>query len=129
MEVEDAANHIAKHDQSRMRGFVIGLTGRYRCHTCLEELKNHRFPIHDSTPQIRCKTYEDNVSCVKLANEHKSRPRTKHFAMRLHHFRSCVVNKQITVEHVSTKDQLADTFTKPLPKTQFNILCNKPMGW
>ena len=69
------------------------------------------------------------MSCVKLANEHKSRPRTKHFAIRLHHFRSYVVNKQITVEHISTKDQLADIFTKPLPKTQFNILRDKLMGW
>ena len=95
----------------------------------LEELDKYGFPVHKSTPQIRCRTYEDNMSCVTLANEHKTRPRTKHFAIRLHHFRSYVVNKKITVEHISTKEQMADIFTKPLPKPQFSILRDELMGW
>ena len=88
----------------------------------LEDLKGNGLPIHHSTPIIKCRTFEDNMSCVKLANNHKSRPRTKHFALRLHHFRSHIVRKIITIEHVSTKDQLADIFTKPLPKAQFTKL-------
>ena len=95
----------------------------------LEELQKFGFPIHNSTPKIQCRTFEDNLSCVTLANEHKTRPRTKHMAIRLHHFRSYVVKKQITVEHISTKNQLADLLTKPLPKPQFSKLRDMIMGW
>ena len=95
----------------------------------LEDLKGHSLPLHASTPIIKCRTFEDNMSCVKMANNHKTRPRTKHLSIRLHHFRSHIVKKLITVEHVSTKNQLADIFTKPLPKSQFCILRQKIMTW
>ena len=95
----------------------------------LEELQKYNFPIHSSTPKIHCRTYEDNMSCVKMANLHKTRPRTKHLAIRLHHFRSHVVNKTISIEHISTKHQLGDLFTKPLPKPQFCKLRDIIMGW
>ena len=85
----------------------------------LEDLQSHSLPIHCPTPIIKCRTFEDNMSCVKMANNHKTRPRTKHLSLRLHHFRSHIVRKIITVEHISTKHQLADIFTKPLPKVQF----------
>ena len=47
----------------------------------LEELEQIGFPVHKSTPKIQCRTFEDNMSCVTLANEHKTRPRTKHLAI------------------------------------------------
>ena len=95
----------------------------------LKELQSMNFPVHHNTPQIQCRTFEDNMSCVKIANNHRTRPRTKHLSIRLHHFRSHVVNKVITIEHISTKNQLADIFTKPLPKPSFNTLSTKLMGW
>ena len=69
------------------------------------------------------------MSCVKLANVHRTRPRTKHLSLRLHHFRSHIINKSITVEHISTKEQIADIFTKPLPRPQFQHLRRKLMLW
>lgn len=95
----------------------------------LEELKSHGFKIHKTTPKVVCRTFEDNMSCVKIATNHKTRPRTKHLAIRLHHFRSFVLNKTITIEHISTKEQTADIFTKPLPKPQFEKLRQKLMYW
>jgi hypothetical protein len=95
----------------------------------LEELHEHGLPIHKNTPTFRCKTFEDNQSCISIATNHKNRPRTKHFALKLHHFRSYIVNKTISVEHISTKEQLADIFTKPLPKVQFEYLRKKIMHW
>ena len=85
----------------------------------LEELESNKLPIHKVTPKIVCKTFEDNQSCVKIAADHKSWPRTKHLSIRLHHFRSYVVNKRITIQYINTKEQIADLFTKPLPKPQF----------
>ena len=95
----------------------------------MEDLKTHGLPLHASTPVIRCRTFEDNMSCVKLATNHITRPRTKHLSLRLHHFRSHIVKKTITVEHVSTSNQVADIFTKPLPLPQFSKLRDILMSW
>ena len=95
----------------------------------LEDLSARGFPVHKTTPKFMCKTFEDNQSCIRIATDHRIRPRSKHFAMRLHHFRSYIVNRTITVEHVDTKSQIADLLTKPLPKTQFRILRSKIMNW
>ena len=95
----------------------------------MEELKKKGFDIHHPTPKITCRTFEDNQSCIEIATNHKTRPHTKHLSVRLHHFRSHVVSKAITIEHVSTKEQLADTFTKPLARVQFSKLRDRLMGW
>ena len=95
----------------------------------LDDLKSNALPIHGSTPIVKCRTFEDNMSCVKMANNHKNRPRTKHLSLRLHHFRSHIIRKIITVEHISTKEQIADIFTKPLPKHQFCKLRDPLMSW
>ena len=95
----------------------------------LEELKARNFPIHQATPKVKCKVFEDNGSCIEIATNHKTRPGTKHLSARLHHFRSHTLNKTITVEHVSTKHQLADVFTKALPRDQYMCLRNQIMGW
>ena len=95
----------------------------------LQELQKFNFYIHPKTPTIQCRTFEDNMSCIKLATNHRNRCCTKHLAIWLHHFCSHVVNKTISIEHVSTKNQIADLFTKPLPKHLFSKLSSKLMGW
>ena len=39
------------------------------------------------TPTTTCRVFEDNVGALELANTPKIRPRTKHLAVQLHHFR------------------------------------------
>ena len=95
----------------------------------LEDLKSYGLPIHGSTPVVKCRTFEDNMSCVNMANTHKTRPRTKHLCIRLHHFRSHILRKTITVEHISTKEQIADILTKPLARPQFEKLRDPLMSW
>jgi hypothetical protein len=95
----------------------------------LEELQDHGFDVHHPTPKITCPTFEDNKSCIEIATNHKTRARTKHLSVRLHHFRSHVVNKTITTEHISTKHQTADMFTKALPRDQFEDLRNCLLCW
>ena len=94
----------------------------------LQELKTKGFVFNVNTPQINCKVFEDNKSCIEIATNHRTRPRTKHLSVRLHHFRSHVISKTISINHVSTKQQIADIFTKPLPKDQFQLLSSKLMG-
>ena len=94
----------------------------------LNELKQRKFPVIHRTPKVTCKVFEDNKSCLEIATNHKSRPRTKHLSVRLHHFRSYVVSGLIDIVHVSTVDQLADIFTKPLSEQPFLHLRNRLMG-
>ena len=64
-----------------------------------------------------------------MANSHKLRPRTKHLAVQLHHFRQYILNATITVEKVATKFQRADIFTKALPRQTFQYLRCTILGW
>ena len=66
-------------------------------------------------PTTACRVFEDNVGALELANAHKLRPRTKHLAVQLHHFRQYILNGMIKVEKIATKFQRADAFTKALP--------------
>jgi hypothetical protein len=95
----------------------------------MQELKEKQFDLFLPTPKVVCRTFEDNQSCIEIATNHKTRPRTKHLSVRLHHFRSHVVAKSITIEHISTKEQIADMFTKPLARPQFCKLRDRLMGW
>ena len=95
----------------------------------IKDLKGKGFSIPFPNPKIQCRTFEDNKSCIKIATNHKTRARTKHLSVKLYHFRSYVVNKTISIEHLSTTDQIADISTKPLPIKQFTYLRDKLMGW
>jgi len=94
----------------------------------LEELK----PVIDlyvPTPRVHCKVFEDNTACIAMASAKKFSPRTKHIALKYHHFRSAVNEGKIKIFHVDTNEQIADIFTKPLKIDQFRYLRQKLMGW
>jgi hypothetical protein len=95
----------------------------------MNELTSRKFNFPFPTPTVRCKVFEDNMSCIEIATNHRSRSRTKHLSVRLHHFRSHILNKTITIEHINTKEQSAGMFTKPLGREQFGKLRTKLMRW
>ena len=96
----------------------------------LQELRANAFPIPFTKAQIHCRTFEDNAACIEVAtSKAKIRPRTKHLAVRLFHFRDHIEKGLISIEHVPSRDQLADIFTKPLPRHQFHHLRDQIMGW
>ena len=84
----------------------------------LTELR-HTIPILQETPTLNCTVFEDNRGCIDLINLPKLRPRTKHIALKYHHFREHVKNKTIMVKYIETTDQIADIFTKALSAPQF----------
>lgn len=94
----------------------------------IKELQSLGFDINGSVPEVKCTVFEDNRSCIEIATNHRTRPRTKHLSIRLHHFRSHVIAKTINIQHISTTEQIADIFTKPLPRDQFLKLRNRFMG-
>ena len=73
--------------------------------------------------------YEDNRGALELANLPKLRPRTKHIALKYHHFREHVRTGKIRINAIDTREQLADIFTKPLPRDAFIYLRHKLCGW
>ena len=73
--------------------------------------------------------YPNKYSQSTRNQESTVRPRTKHLAVQLHHFRQYILNKQIAVEKVDTKYQRADIMTKALPKDSFQFLRKTITGW
>jgi hypothetical protein len=49
----------------------------------------------------------------------------KHIPIKYHFLQEQVVEKNIRVEYVGTKEQVADIFTKPLPRESFEYLCQR----
>ena len=80
------------------------------------------------SPKATCRVFEDNVGALELANARKLRPRTKHLAAQLHHFRQCVLDK-VLVEKIATTHQRADVFAKALPRDAFRHLQRSIIGW
>ncbi len=87
------------------------------------------FPLHLPKPKIRCKVYEDNNGCIVLAKGEKFSPRTKHIAIKYHHFRSHVKEGTVEILAIDTREQTADIFTKPLDESLFVHLRMKLCGW
>jgi hypothetical protein len=73
--------------------------------------------------------FEDNKGCVELANAPKMHPRTRHIALKYHHFRSHVEKGNLSIRWIDTKHQLADIFTKPLAASSFIPLRQSLLGW
>ena len=84
---------------------------------------------------IKTKVWEDNDACRTLAGWEpgRSTSRTKHYAIKLHWFRSHIwpqnKNSRIKVRRVSSILQKADLMTKGLPKPQFENLRKLSCGW
>ena len=96
----------------------------------LLELRGCNFPIPFMKPQVVCCTFEDNAACIEVAqSDHKIRPRTKQISVWLFHFHDHIERGLITIEYVWSKYQLANIFTKPLPRDQYMCLHDQIMGW
>lgn len=67
----------------------------------------------------------DNTSATNISKNPVMHSKTKHIAIKYHFFRELVQDKEIRLEYVHTKEQIADIFTKPLPKDAFFYLRGK----
>jgi hypothetical protein len=85
----------------------------------IHEFKEHGFPVTSSQPKVYCKAFEDNSGALELARLPKIRPRTKHINIKYHHFREYVRLGLIEMLPISTTEQIADIFTKPLAQNAF----------
>ena len=80
---------------------------------------------------FRTTVHEDNNGAFTLANldPGHATPRSKFYDSKVHWFRSHLKPNEIEVKKIDTKLQLADIFTKVLPKTTFVEQRKRLCGW
>lgn len=64
--------------------------------------------------------YCDNQSALSIAKNPILHGRTKHIDIRFHFIRDLMKDKIIQVKYCSPETQLADVFTKGLPRAKFD---------
>jgi hypothetical protein len=83
------------------------------------------------TTTFKTTVWLDNMEALTLARMEPGRttPRSKHYAVKMHWFRSRLVEEDIMIEKVETAEQKADIFTKDLRIIKF--LANRKLlcGW
>jgi hypothetical protein len=60
--------------------------------------------------------YGDNLGAAALARDAKGHARVKHIDIREHYIRERVAAGDIEIQHVASAENLADIFTKVLPR-------------
>lgn len=69
--------------------------------------------------------YVDNASAIKLIKNPELHQRSKHIDVRYHYVRNLYRDGLINVHYIQSEKQIADIFTKALPKPQFVNLRSK----
>jgi hypothetical protein len=65
----------------------------------------------------------DNTSTINISKNPVMHSKTKHIPIKYHFLREQVAEKNIRVEYVGTKEQVAYIFTKSLPREALEYLC------
>ena len=72
--------------------------------------------VHEMPTRIWC----DNQAAVEIASDDQHHDRTKHIDLRYHWIRDSIKRGDITIQWISTHDQIADALTKALGPLLFN---------
>ena len=69
--------------------------------------------------------YCDNTSTTNISKNLVMHTKTKNIAIKYHYLRELVQDKEVKMKYVNTKEQIANIFTKPLPKGAHEYLRGK----
>ena len=104
--------------QSSTEAEYIGLT-----HAAKELIWGRMLLKDIGVPQMEPTTlYCDNQGAIALAKDNQHHARTKHIAVRYHFIRQAVEEQSLTLTYCPTGDNVADMFTKALPRAKLNKL-------
>ena len=99
---------------------------------CLLPAKNH-LTLHVFS-NITGMTFEpvplhgDNTGSIFLAQNPVNHNRSKHIDVKFHHIRQQLERKKVTVQYIPSADNLADPFTKPLPRAKWMNFLSRMFG-
>ena len=66
--------------------------------------------------------YCDNTSFINISKNLVMHTKTKHIAINYQYLKELVQDKEVKLEYVHTKEQIANIFTKALPKDAHEYL-------
>ncbi|GKB13238.1 retrovirus-related pol polyprotein from transposon TNT 1-94 [Tanacetum coccineum] len=102
--------------------YAVFLCARYQA----KPIKNHLNALTDYGFTFnKIPLYCDNKSAIALCCNNVQHSRAKHIDVRYHFIKEQVENRIVELYFVRTEYQLADIFTKPLPRERFNFLIEK----
>jgi hypothetical protein len=87
----------------------------------IKNLKDIQVPC-DKPVTIVC----DNTSVIDISKNHVQHSKTKHIPIKYLFLIEQVQDQVVKLEYVPSKEQIADIFTKPLPRESFKSL---RQGW
>jgi len=67
----------------------------------------------------------NNQAAITLSKDNKFHSHTKHISIRHHFIREAVENDQIVVQYVPSSENVADVFTKALPRPKFEYFIER----
>ena len=65
--------------------------------------------------------YCDNTSSINISKNPMMHTKTKHIAIKYHYLREMVEDKELKMEYVNSKEQIADIFTNHYLRIHMNI--------
>ena len=74
-----------------------------------------------NTPVVWC----DNLASKSMAENPVYDSCTKHIGVDVHFVREKIENDEMEIRYVPIAEQVADVFTKRLPRDRFELLCKK----
>lgn len=83
-------------------------------HSLINTPLPHEFNTTKTSTLAATQVFEDNAACIILAHSESNKVRTKHIAIKWHHFRDQIRSGHIKVIKIDTHHNWADIFTKPL---------------
>ena len=94
----------------------------------VEELSDI-FPIYINKPDLHCRLFENNESCIAMTESSNLSAQTKHITLKYHHLKSYADSKRFIIIFNCLEDQVADILTKPPPNDKFHILRKVLNDW
>jgi hypothetical protein len=108
--------------------FVISYR-RFPCHGIVQIPLNAHFNTTKMTTLAATMIFEDNTSCIVLANSEGHKPQTKHIAIKQHFFHDQIKQGHIKRVKVNSNFNWVNILTKPLTHQKQETLQKMMMGW
>ena len=64
--------------------------------------------------------YSDSMATLAYAKDPNYHGKTKHIKIKYHYIQDMIAKKEVLLEHISTKNMLADPLTKPIARDSFH---------